>query len=236
MGIDESERVDHSELNREEGPSPDIISYDMLSSTLLGTKSRQYLTACIPSVFSNCSDVLAVVSVLGAALTSYRSCSNAKDDTILAYQVEDENGQPISLSRYEGKVCLVVNVASRCGYTSSNYQQLVALKQRFEGKDFEVLAFPCNQFGSQEPESCSIVQQKMKEKFNTNFPIFNKIDVNGDSAHPLYIFLRNFGSPQGKIRWNFSKFLCDKEGHPVKRYGSSFGKEIEDDVARLLEE
>jgi len=147
------------------------------------------------------------------------------------------NGVETSLQEYAGKVCLVVNVASKCGFTKDNYEQLEALYQKYKDRGFVVLAFPCNQFNKQEPGTEDEIKEFVKSKFGVTFPVFAKIDVNGESAHPLYQFLKDraTGLLGGGIKWNFTKFLCDKNGVPVKRYApQTLPSEIEKDIILLL--
>jgi glutathione peroxidase len=124
---------------------------------------------------------------------------------------------------YLGQVVLVVNVASRCGYTPQ-YAGLESLYRRFRGRGVTVLGFPCNQFGAQEPGSEAEIASFCSTSYDVTFPMFAKVDVNGDGAHPLWVWLK--ASQPGilgteRIKWNFTKFLVDRSGTVVKRYGSS---------------
>ncbi|KAM7258090.1 hypothetical protein ACFE04_013831 [Oxalis oulophora] len=126
----------------------------------------------------------------------------------------------VSLSEYRGKVLLIVNVASKCGLTQSNYKELNVLYEKYKGKGFEILAFPCNQFGGQEPGGKEEIQEVACTLFKAEFPIFDKVEVNGKNAAPLFKFLKSekggyFGDA---IKWNFTKFLVNKEGKVVQRY------------------
>jgi len=147
-------------------------------------------------------------------------------------------GEEISMSKYKGKILLIVNVASECGFTPQ-YEGLETLYQTYKKEGFEILAFPCNQFGGQEPGTPEQIQNFCTTKFNTTFPLFEKIDVNGDNTHPLYVFLKNeapgfLGTEV--IKWNFTKFLIDKNGNVVTRYGSSTKpKEISKDIEKELQ-
>lgn len=144
------------------------------------------------------------------------------------------DGRQQSLSDYAGKVILVVNVASRCGFTPQ-YVGLEALYRRFAEKGLVVLGFPCNQFGAQEPATEAEIAKFCSATYDVSFPMFAKIDVNGEHAHPLYRVLKRaapgiLGSEA--IKWNFTKFLIDREGRVVKRYApndtpQTIGKEIE---------
>jgi glutathione peroxidase len=144
------------------------------------------------------------------------------------------DGRQQSLGDYAGKVLLVVNVASRCGFTPQ-YAGLEALYRRFAEKGMVVLGFPCNQFGAQEPSSEAEIAKFCSANYDVSFPMFAKIEVNGENAHPLYRFLKHaapgiLGSEA--IKWNFTKFLVDREGQVVKRYApndtpQTIGKDIE---------
>ena len=131
------------------------------------------------------------------------------------------DGASNSLAQHKGKVLLVVNVASKCGYTKQ-YAALEAIYQKYKGKGFAVLGFPCNQFGEQEPGTNAEIKQFCTSKFNVTFPMFDKIDVNGAKRHPVYEKLAGKDSPfPGDIKWNFTKFLVGKDGTILKRFGSN---------------
>ncbi|KAG8065679.1 hypothetical protein GUJ93_ZPchr0004g39345 [Zizania palustris] len=136
------------------------------------------------------------------------------------FTVKDASGKDVDLSVYKGKVLLIVNVASQCGLTNSNYTELSQLYEKYKDQGFEILAFPCNQFGGQEPGSNEEIVQFACTRFKAEYPIFDKVDVNGNNAAPLYKYLKsNKGGLFGdSIKWNFSKFLVDKEGRVVDRY------------------
>ena len=157
--------------------------------------------------------------------------------TVYDFSANSIEGKPVEMSSYKNKVLLIVNTASQCGFTSQ-YQGLQALYDKYASKGVEILGFPCNQFGSQEPGSATDIQSFCQTKFGVSFPLFEKIDVNGANAHPLYQFLTKavpgiFGFPA--IKWNFTKFLVDGNGNVIKRYGSNTTpKEIEQDIDRLL--
>jgi glutathione peroxidase len=130
------------------------------------------------------------------------------------------DGKPLPLERFRGKVLLIVNTASQCGLTPQ-YADLEAMYRRLEPRGFEVLGFPCNQFGNQEPGSEGEIAQFCETRYGVSFPMFAKIDVNGSEAHPLYDWLRKaapglLGSEA--IKWNFTKFLVDREGRVVERF------------------
>ena len=141
--------------------------------------------------------------------------------TIADFTVTTNRGEELALKDKLGKVLLVVNTASKCGFTPQ-YDGLEKLYQQFKDKGFEVLGFPCNQFGAQEPGSADEIAEFCKVNFGVTFPLMAKIDVNGANASPLYDWMKKeakglMGSTS--IKWNFTKFLIDREGNVVKRYG-----------------
>ena len=132
--------------------------------------------------------------------------------------LKDIDGKDTSLKAYQGKVLLVVNVASKCGLTPQ-YKALEAVYQKYTNKGFTVLAFPCNQFNGQEPGSNENIKQFCSTKYSVTFPLFDKIDVNGPKRHPLYVALAGPESPfPGDIKWNFGKFLISGDGKILKRF------------------
>jgi glutathione peroxidase len=134
--------------------------------------------------------------------------------------VKDIDGHETSLKAYEGKVLLVVNVASKCGFTPQ-YKGLQALYEKYKDQGLVVLGFPCNQFGHQEPGTDAQIKQFCSETYNVTFPMFDKIDVNGANRHPLYVALAGKDSPYpGNITWNFNKFLIGRDGKILKRFDS----------------
>ena len=151
--------------------------------------------------------------------------------------VKAADGSTADLSDHDGDVLLIVNVASKCGFTPQ-YEGLEALQKRYSGKGFSVLGFPCNQFGAQEPGDAAEIASFCKLTYAVDFPIFAKIDVNGDDAAPLYQYLKEeapglLGSK--KIKWNFTKFLVDRAGKVVKRYApQTKPEELAGDIEALL--
>lgn len=142
-------------------------------------------------------------------------------------------GDEVPLKRFEGKVLLIVNTASKCAFTPQ-YQGLQALCREFAARGFAVLGFPCNQFGGQEPGEPEEIGAFCASKYDVTFPIFDKIDVNGPHAHPLYNYLKNekSGLLGASIKWNFTKFLVDRAGHVATRHApttrpESLKKQIE---------
>jgi glutathione peroxidase len=140
--------------------------------------------------------------------------------TIYDFSVADIDGNERSLSEFKGKALLVVNVASRCGMTP-HYEGLEALYRELRDRGFEVLGFPCNQFGAQEPGSAAEIKEFCSTRYQVDFPLFAKIDVNGPGRHPLYEWLAAQDTQPdagGDIRWNFTKFLVDRNGEVVARF------------------
>ncbi len=151
-------------------------------------------------------------------------------------EVLDAKGEKVSLSEYKGKVLLIVNTATGCGFTSQ-YEGLEKLYQKYKDQGFEVLDFPCNQFGNQAPGTEEEIQSFCTLKYKTSFRLFKKIEVNGENESPLYTFLKSQkGGVMGdKIKWNFTKFLIDREGNVVERFASTTTPEkIDKKVAGLL--
>ncbi|OBU02003.1 glutathione peroxidase [Morganella psychrotolerans] len=129
------------------------------------------------------------------------------------------SGKLISMADYAGKVVLVVNTASHCGFTPQ-YSGLEALYKKYAAQGFVVLGFPCNQFGKQEPGGAEEIAQTCYINYGVSFPMSGKVDVNGTSAHPIFCYLKNElpGLPGGRIKWNFTKFLIGRDGEPLKRF------------------
>ena len=156
---------------------------------------------------------------------------------IYDFTVEDIAGKPVKLDRYKGKVMLVVNTASECGFTPQ-YQGLEKLYKQLHGKGLEVLGFPCNQFGEQEPGSEKEIASFCEINYGVTFPLFRKIDVNGDNAAPFYKWLKKekpglLGTEA--IKWNFTKFLVDRKGEVVARYAPNDTPEsMQSDIEKLL--
>ncbi|MEM6585141.1 MAG: glutathione peroxidase [Pseudomonadota bacterium] len=157
--------------------------------------------------------------------------------TIADFTVTTNRGEDLDLATKKGKVLLVVNTASKCGFTPQ-YDGLEKLYQDFKDQDFEVLGFPCNQFGAQEPGSADEIADFCKVNFGVTFPLMQKIDVNGPDASPLFDWMKSeqkgiMGTTA--IKWNFTKFLIDREGNVVKRYGSNdTPARIAKDIEKLL--
>jgi glutathione peroxidase len=151
--------------------------------------------------------------------------------------VKGADGSAVDLSAYAGKVLLIVNTASKCGFTPQ-YEGLEALHRKFAGHPFEVLGFPCNQFGAQEPGDAAEIANFCSLTYDVTFPVFAKVDVNGANADPLFTELKKQApgilGTEG-IKWNFTKFLVDKDGRVVERYApTTKPADIEADIAKLL--
>ncbi|EFO17883.2 glutathione peroxidase [Loa loa] len=144
----------------------------------------------------------------------------AASETIYDFTVKDVDGKEVKLDKYRGKPVVIVNVASQCKLADSNYRELKELQKFYKDEGLVVAAFPCNQFGSQEPSDGVDIKKSVKEKYHYEPDIYAKIEVNGENTHPLYNFLKEKqgGTFGKKIKWNFTKFLIDQDGHPVKRY------------------
>lgn len=155
---------------------------------------------------------------------------------IYDYNMLDMNKQPVSLSQYKGKVLLIVNTATGCGFTPQ-YEGLENLYQKYRDRGFVVLDFPCNQFGNQAPGTEEEIHSFCQLKYDVTFPQFAKIEVNGPNESPLYTYLKSQqkGVLSSNIKWNFTKFLVDKNGNVVARYAPTDKPEnLEADIEKLL--
>ncbi len=179
--------------------------------------------------------IVAAVSTAGGALSestasavegeaTVSEADPVKDDTsseapIYKFKANALDGHEISFGDYKGKVLLIVNTASHCGYTPQ-YAGLEALSKKYEAEGLKVLGFPCDQFGHQEPGDAAAISSFCTKNYGVDFQMFDKIEVNGKQANPLYVYLKKSTKDHGDIRWNFTKFLVDKQGKVLKRYGS----------------
>ena len=157
--------------------------------------------------------------------------------TLSDFHARSIDGEQVDLGDYSGQVVLVVNTASQCGFTPQ-YQGLQALHDAHGDRGFSVLGFPCDQFGGQEPGSEAEIASFCERSFGVSFPLFAKVEVNGDGAHPLFQWLRSEkgGLLGSRIKWNFTKFLVDRRGRVVKRYGPTTAPEkITADIEAALE-
>ncbi len=162
-------------------------------------------------------------------------------EAVYAFSIETLDGRAASLADFKGKVLLIVNTASQCGFTPQ-YAGLETLYRTYRERGFAVLGFPCNQFGAQEPGTAADIDAFCEKNYRVSFPMFAKIDVNGEKAHPLYRFLKRekpgllgpLGG--GAIKWNFTKFLVNRHGQVVARYASTTKPEsLTKDIEKLLE-
>ena len=157
--------------------------------------------------------------------------------TVTDFSATLSNGNEVALGDYAGKVLLIVNTASKCGFTPQ-YTGLESLQKTYNGNGFSVLAFPCNQFGGQEPGTEQEIESFCDLNYQTSFPLFSKIEVNGASSHPLFTHLKSeapgvLGSK--RIKWNFTKFLVNKDGQVVKRFAPKDGESaIESEIQKIL--
>lgn len=182
-------------------------------------------------------------AVMGSSTLALAQNEAAAGKNVYQFCVKGENGQNVSLEKYAGKALLIVNTATKCGFTPQ-YEELESLYQDYKDKGFEILDFPCNQFGKQAPGSYEEIHAFCTGKYNISFPQFEKIDVNGENADPLFVYLKSQKGFQGfntkdrigkfldnrfrkhdpnydqnpDIKWNFTKFLVDKEGNVVERF------------------
>jgi len=170
-------------------------------------------------------------------LISNLIASEEKTMNIYDFNVTSIEGKKISMSKYKGKVLLIVNVASACGFTPQ-YEGLEKLYEEYREDGFMILGFPCNQFGEQEPKDEDEIIFFCQGTYDVQFDMFSKIDVNGENTDPLYKFLKDEQSGflwTQSIKWNFTKFLVDREGNVVDRYGSSTKPaNIAEDIEELL--
>ena len=157
--------------------------------------------------------------------------------SIYDFSCKDSSGAEVNLSDFRGKTLLIVNTASKCGFTPQ-YNGLQSLQEKYDSEKFSVLAFPCNQFGAQEPGADNEIQEFCSLNYKTTFPVFSKIEVNGENAHPLYKYLcseKKGALGSKKIKWNFTKFLINERGEPVARYASTTTPDkISKDIDKLI--
>jgi len=152
------------------------------------------------------------------------------------YVVKDENGKAVQLSEYKGKVLLIVNTATGCGFTPQ-YEGLETLYKKYQSQGLEILDFPCNQFGKQAPGSIVEIKEFCQLNYQTTFPLFSKVEVNGENEEPLFTYLKSQkgGVLGSKIKWNFTKFLINKDGEVVERFSPKTTPEkIESAIKELL--
>ena len=182
-----------------------------------------------------------VVAAAGLAANVAKADHHAENEPkagpALRFKVNDIHNEEVDLAKYQGKVVLMVNVASKCGFTPQ-YEGLEKLHDEYAEKGLVVAGFPCNQFGGQEPLDEIGILEFCQETYNVEFPMFSKIDVNGDNAHPLYKYLTSEAAPvedKGKVNWNFEKFLIDREGNVIARFRSRVTpQQIEEAIVKAL--
>jgi glutathione peroxidase len=171
-------------------------------------------------------------------LISVNGQEKTSKENFYKFKAKDLTGKEISMKSYEGKVVLIVNTASKCGFTPQ-YLGLEALYTKFKDKGLVILGFPCNQFGGQEPGNAEEISNFCKLKYEVTFQMFDKIEVNGDNTFPLYKYLKTSlpGTLGNDIKWNFTKFLLDRKGNPIERYAPTTKPEdISADIEKLLSE
>jgi glutathione peroxidase len=168
------------------------------------------------NLFSGC---LAIAMLTAAVWSVSMTTAAESTESVLGFTVKSLAGKDVDLQQYKGKVVLVVNVASQCGYTPQ-YKDLQALHEKYKEKGLVVAGFPCNQFGAQEPGNAGDIQSFCQKNYGVTFDMFDKIDVNGANANPFYKALKDGVKPTADIKWNFEKFLISKDGKVVARYGS----------------
>ncbi|CAJ0937249.1 unnamed protein product, partial [Mesorhabditis belari] len=188
------------------------------------------------SFFNSFLSLLIVLSVSGSE--DEEEAMNAHK-TIYEFVVKDADGNEVSMEKYRGQVLIVVNVASKCGFTHSNYKQLKQLSDNYYDMGLRVAAFPCNQFGGQEPGCELDVRMFVKDTYEYEPDLYAKINVNGQQADPLYTYLKKEqgGTLIDAIKWNFTKFLINRRGQVVKRYApTTEPSKMEADIEKLLSE
>lgn len=158
------------------------------------------------------------------------------DDNFYQFTARSLQGKEISMDTFKGKVVLVVNTASKCGLTPQ-YEGLENLYEKFKERGFVILGFPCNQFGNQEPGTDKEISEGCLINYGVSFPMFSKIEVNGENAHPIFKYLKNklHSFISKSIKWNFTKFLIDRDGVPVKRFSpTTVPEKLIADIEKLL--
>ena len=177
---------------------------------------------------------LAVICLTGINVVAEEKSAAKDPSSVHDFTVKSLEGKDVELGSYKGKVLLVVNVASECGATPQ-YAQLQQLHETYGDKGLVVMGFPCNQFGAQEPGSAKEIRTFCTREYAVKFPMFAKIDVNGDKTAPLYSFLKNNADDHKNIGWNFEKFLVGKDGKVAARFGTRTQPDAPE-VIKLLEE
>ena len=180
---------------------------------------------------------LLLILLLLNSLTWAKNIQQGEAMNIYDFNVTTIDGEATNLEKYKGKVMLIVNVASKCGFTPQ-YEGLERLYKKYKKEGLAILGFPCNQFMGQEPENEGKIKIFCTATYDVTFDMFSKIDVNGENTHPLYVYLKNKAKGMlgtNSIKWNFTKFLVNRKGEVVERYGSStIPEDIEQDIVALL--
>ena len=153
-------------------------------------------------------------------------------DNIYSFKAKNDKGEEVSLDQYKGKLLLIVNTATRCGFTPQ-YKDLEAIYEKYNKQGFEILDFPCNQFGQQAPGTIAEIKEFCSTNYHVKFTQFDKIEVNGENEHPLYTYLKANAENKNNIRWNFTKFLISPDGKILKRFES--GDKMEDVEAAVAQ-
>jgi glutathione peroxidase len=185
-------------------------------------------------MFRSISLAILTLFALGATANAQQHPQGADVNGFYSFTMKTISGQEQALDAYKGKVLLVVNTASECGYTPQ-YEGLEALYQKYKDRGLRILAFPSNDFGAQEPGSDEEIQTFCSTKYNVTFDLFSKISVKGDSLHPLYAWLTSRDGFTGPVAWNFNKFLLTRDGQVAARYPSKV-KPLSDELAATLED
>ncbi len=172
---------------------------------------------------------LIILSLMGFSVTEHNT------DSVYQFELENIDGEPTPLSTYEGKVLLIVNTASECGYTPQ-YEGLQALYEKYKDDGLVVLGFPANNFGGQEPGTDEEIKQFCRVNYEVGFPMFSKVSVKGDDINPLFDYLTKADNPDfsGEIKWNFEKFLVDKQGNLMHRFRSGVDPQSDELVNAIL--
>ncbi|WP_340112854.1 glutathione peroxidase [Maribellus mangrovi] len=160
------------------------------------------------------------------------------ENNFYQFKAKSLQGKEIDMEAFKGKTVLVVNTASKCGFTPQ-YAGLEELHEKYKDKGLAILGFPCNQFGNQEPSDEKSIAEGCLINYGVTFQMFSKVDVNGNNAHPLFKYLKNVlgGTLGKKIKWNFTKFLIDQNGKPVKRFAPiTTPEKLEPEITKLLEQ
>jgi glutathione peroxidase len=179
--------------------------------------------------------LLVAFTIFGASINAMQTQAANADKNVLNNTVKNIEGQSVELSKYEGKVVLIVNVASRCGHTPQ-YTKLQEIFDKYKEKGFVVLGFPCNQFGSQEPGSNEEIQKFCSSKYKVTFDLFDKVEVNGADAAPLYKQLTALDAKPkgtGAVKWNFEKFVLNRKGEVIGRFDPKVTPDNADLVAMI---